>query len=265
MAFDLFLALVPLLALLGWVLSYVLRADDRMRQYLSLWLNVTPQEVSRLVIHHEERFNGKAIAPLAILGCLWLSSGAFDTVMAAFDRTTPGGARPWWQRRAVALLCVLVLTSGLALGAWLALKLSGGPEWLFEWVPSAARRGDTQSNINLSRTVGASVGFATFVLMVAGFFRIGVRRTGKQRVVWPGTLFTITLFALASSGLAVYVRTLASYAFYYGSLAAVAVLLVWLWLCSFALLLGAEINTHLEQNPGIIRESLRPLLKRRWF
>jgi membrane protein len=43
-----------------------------------------------------------------------------------------------------------------------------------------------------------------------------------------------------------YVSTLADYAAFYGSLAAVAVLLVWLWLTSFAILVGAELNSQLE-------------------
>jgi membrane protein len=42
------------------------------------------------------------------------------------------------------------------------------------------------------------------------------------------------------------VRTLTNYAVFYGSLAAVAVLLVWLWLASLAILVGAELNAQLE-------------------
>jgi membrane protein len=43
-----------------------------------------------------------------------------------------------------------------------------------------------------------------------------------------------------------YVISLAEYAVYYGSLAAVAVLLLWLYLTSLSLLLGAEVNAILE-------------------
>ena len=46
-------------------------------------------------------------------------------------------------------------------------------------------------------------------------------------------------------------RTLARYALYYGSLAAVAVLLLWLWLLCAALLVGAELNAQLEGNGDI--------------
>jgi membrane protein len=54
------------------------------------------------------------------------------------------------------------------------------------------------------------------------------------------------LVVVISWGFGLYVRTLASYTVYYGSLAAIAVLLIWLWLLSVAILVGAELNSQLE-------------------
>jgi membrane protein len=42
------------------------------------------------------------------------------------------------------------------------------------------------------------------------------------------------------------VGSLGRYTLYYGSVAAVAVLLVWLYLTSWSLLIGAELNAQLE-------------------
>jgi membrane protein len=54
------------------------------------------------------------------------------------------------------------------------------------------------------------------------------------------------LLVLVTYGFAAYVRTLADDALFYGSAAAVATLLVWLYLSSLALLVGAEVNAQLE-------------------
>jgi membrane protein len=43
-----------------------------------------------------------------------------------------------------------------------------------------------------------------------------------------------------------YAVSVSTYAVYYGSLAAVAVLLVWLYLTSLSLVVGAEVNVQLE-------------------
>lgn len=263
MAFDLFLALVPLLALLGWAVSRVLQGNASLVQSLSLWLDVTPEAVRELVEQHAERFSGTTLAPLALLGALWLASGAFDTVMAAFERSVPSHARPWWLRRLLAIACVVFLLLSISAGAWLSVHLSGGPELLLNWVPEAQRAEDSWLVLDAPRAIGVLVSLTTLTLIVAGFFRIGVHREGKRRVVWPGTFVTLLIATAVSSAFALYARTLARYAFYYGSLAAVAVILAWLWLCSFALLCGAEVNIHLEENPSFIRDSLRPLLRKR--
>jgi membrane protein len=55
----------------------------------------------------------------------------------------------------------------------------------------------------------------------------------------------VGLWILISWGFGLYVRTLTDYAVFYGSLAAVAVLIVWLWLVCLAILVGAELNAQL--------------------
>jgi membrane protein len=93
--------------------------------------------------------------------------------------------------------------------------------------------------------LGLSVMFATGVL--AAFFRLAVTHARRvERRVLPGAVAAVALWLVISWAFGVYVSTLAEYAVFYGSLAAVAVLLVWLWLTSFAILVGAELNSQLE-------------------
>ena len=87
MAFDLFLAVIPLLALAGWAMSSVLQGDAEMLQYFSVLLNLTPADVQHVVNQHAERFFGGSLAPVALVGALWLGSGAFNTV-TTYTRTT---------------------------------------------------------------------------------------------------------------------------------------------------------------------------------
>jgi membrane protein len=70
----------------------------------------------------------------------------------------------------------------------------------------------------------------------------------KLNLLAPGTVLAVVLWLAASAGFSVYVATFASYNKTWGSLAAVIVLLTWLWLTSLAMLLGAEVNAEAERD-----------------
>ncbi len=101
------------------------------------------------------------------------------------------------------------------------------------------------SDVQQRFTLGIALFVATCTL--AAFYRYGVERPREiKRVVWPGATLAIVGWLVLSWLFSVYVTSLGRYALYYGSLAAVAVLLVWFWLSSLALLVGAELNAQLE-------------------
>jgi membrane protein len=93
--------------------------------------------------------------------------------------------------------------------------------------------------------LAVSVTFAAAVL--AAFYRFSVSHSKRvTRRVLPGAALAVVVWMVISWAFGLYVSTLAEYAVFYGSLAAVAVLLVWLWLTSLAILVGAELNSQLE-------------------
>jgi len=69
---------------------------------------------------------------------------------------------------------------------------------------------------------------------------------------WGAALATI-LWLASSSLFALYVRDFASYDVSYGSLGAMVVLLLWLYLVVFAVLLGAELNAAIECHENGVR------------
>ena len=62
------------------------------------------------------------------------------------------------------------------------------------------------------------------------------------RWVSPGGIIAVAIWLIASGAFALYVANFSSYNKTYGSLAAIVVFLVWLWISNVAILLGAEFN-----------------------
>ncbi|HEX2359888.1 MAG TPA: YihY/virulence factor BrkB family protein [Solirubrobacterales bacterium] len=76
----------------------------------------------------------------------------------------------------------------------------------------------------------------------------------RRRVVdhLPGALLAAALWVLASMGFSFYVSNFGSYDATYGSLGAVIVLLIWIYISSIALLLGALVNHELLRARGLL-------------
>jgi membrane protein len=84
------------------------------------------------------------------------------------------------------------------------------------------------------------------------FYRYGPsRRTAKWRWVTVGSLFATGVWLLASAGFSLYVANFAHYDRMYGSLGAVIILLLWLYISFYIVLLGAEINAELELQTAV--------------
>ncbi|HYP74333.1 MAG TPA: YhjD/YihY/BrkB family envelope integrity protein [Polyangiaceae bacterium] len=242
MAFDLFLAAIPMLALAGWLFAGVSRGSDAVLLSASLLVDLTPQEVRTLIWNQLGQFSVTAVAPVALLGALWLASSAFNTLMAVLEVTVLAQRRPWWQRRLLALGCVVSSILLFTASASLAVTLAGGPSTVVRLIA----RGDFPFLDRASHFFLLGLVLTIATALLALFFRIAVIRPGVRRRVWPGAIVTIAASGSTSLAFAYYASHLARFALFYGTLSAVAITLGWLWLMCLALLLGAELNLQLE-------------------
>ena len=242
MAFDLFLAAIPMLALAGWLFAAVSRGSDAVLLSVSLLVDLTPQEVRTLIWNQLGQFSVTAVAPVALLGALWLASSAFNTLMAVLEVTVLARRRPWWRRRLLALGCVISSILLFTASGSLAVTLAGGPSTVVRLLA----RGDFPFLDHASHFLLLGLVLAIATTLLAGFFRIAVIRPGVSRRVWPGAMLTIGASGSVSVAFAYYASHLARFALFYGTLSAVAIVLGWLWLMCLTLLLGAELNLQLE-------------------
>ena len=242
MAFDLFLAALPMLALSGWLFGKMLSNHDSVLQTTALLLNLTPSEVQSMIWMQLDRFAPAGVAPFALLGALWIASGAFHTSMTLLEVSAGTVPRPWWRKRLVALFSVIVSILLFAACALLAVWMSGGPARLLAILSLGRAELDPGVSHWLLLLLLAALG----VLLLAFFFYVASPRPGVRRRVFPGAVFAVLAGSAVSAGFAYYAGHLAEFALFYGSLAAVAVTMAWLWFVCFAVMIGAELNQLLE-------------------
>ncbi len=84
-------------------------------------------------------------------------------------------------------------------------------------------------------------------LLIALVYRYGPNRPDAEwRWITPGSALATLVWLAATWGFGAYVANFSDYNATYGSLGAVIVFLTWLYLSSYILLFGAELNSIIE-------------------
>lgn len=230
--------------------------------------------------------SASSIAPLGVIGFLWTASSGLHNLMDVFEIAVRASRRSWWKQRLIALGWVALGLAAACVLAWLLVTLDSAfhehehesgpvPASVASNVPPmpaqpsssrAVNRGAGHATTTPARVRGAlkrrvhkalqtpteqilaaALLLAAGLALLAGFYRFAVEHPpGLKRRVWPGAATAVVSWLLVSWAFEAYALSIADYALYYGSLAAVAVLLVWLYLTSLSLVLGAEMNAQLE-------------------
>ncbi len=245
MSFYFILSVFPMLLILMAGLSLFLDSQSLVRAALLEHLaSVAPNAIVRLFTRLLDHLAGDSSAPLTwgIVVALWAaSSGMVAAIHGLNQAYGVVEERAWWKCRLLGVALTLAMMSLLAVAM---LLLAYG-------VPMAgalARRMDLGTAFVLGWQVVQWPVIFGFVLLAFDLLYHFAPNRSRVRWQWvrPGTLMAIGLWLATSLGLELYAANFARYNVAYGSIGAVIVLLLWSYLTSIAILLGAVVNALRE-------------------
>jgi membrane protein len=197
----------------------------------------------------ENQSGGLVMIVVGSLLALWTASGAMNALMrglnVAYDRKERRGFLR--QRLTASAMFAYLLFAGLLTFGLLVL----GP-YLAEWIGDLA---DLEGLVSwVWWTAQWPILILTLMVAFAGLLYLGPDVDHPRwRFVTPGAVIAVVIWLAASGLFAVYVSMFGSYNKAWGSLAAVIVMLTWLWLSAFAILFGAEVNSEAERSRELRR------------
>ena len=259
LAYYAFLAIPAVLLATVGVFNLV-ADDDLITRIVQRLEGVAPEEALTLIRQTLQRVvesqanSGIAMVVVGSLLALWTITGAMDTLMwalnAAYDREETRG---FVKRRLTALAMVTLLLVAFVLAFGLLVL---GPH-VSGWIGSAVGLEDMIDWLWWTAQwpiliVGLLLAFATVLYLGPNVDH------PRWSFLTVGTTISVVVWLVASGLFALYVGQFSSYNKAWGSLAAVIIMLTWLWISGLALLFGAEVNAEAERSRALRKSEPAP-------
>jgi membrane protein len=237
------LALFPAIA--AGVSVYALFADAAtIGKHLSIAADIVPagtldllgEEISRIAAKSDGRLTAGFLAGLAI--ALWSANAGmkaiFDALNTIYDEEEKRGLI-WLNVVSLFFTICAIAAAGLAVALVVVFPLI------------LAAFGLRSINALLIAYLRWPVMFVLIIFGLTVLYRYGPsRRLAKWRWINVGSAFAALAWLAVSSLFSWYLGNFANYNATYGALGAVVGLMMWMWLSTIVMLVGAELNSEIE-------------------
>jgi len=247
-AFYFSFALFPLIYFLVSLFGIILESSDGIKSELFTYLQrLMPSAVFELVRKTIDEIITNSTGGKATLGLiitLWSASAGFDAIRSAMNEVFDlKESRTWWRTKAQSLLLTLVVTT---LATFVLTVVFYG--WELVQYSLAAIGLEVTSPLILVTIQWIAI--LTLMLLVCEIIYNLLPNFKEFRWdrIMPGSIVAILLWIFFTGGFRLYLGYFNSYNKAYGSLGAVIVMMLWLYLTALALMIGGAINAVLHES-----------------
>jgi len=246
LAYNFLLALFPLLLFLLTLFGLFARSIELQSSLLSYFADFLPPSAFQLLKAITLEMAANATSGKLTFGIvltLWFASGGMSSMISTLDAIYHvRESRSWFRGRVIALALTIAILTLLITSLFIVLV----GEYFSDWIAIKLHL----TSIVVIAWKGlqwfAAVLFLTLAFSLVYYFGPSQEQR-RWHWVTPGSIFGEFLWLAASAGLRVYLHFFNTYTATYGSLAAIMILLAWLYITGLAFLIGGEINAQIER------------------
>ncbi|HZU34899.1 MAG TPA: YihY/virulence factor BrkB family protein, partial [Gemmataceae bacterium] len=238
LAYYAMLSLIPFLSfLLALTLGGRTRISEQMLTLSHRMLAPSAAMVLEQQIDNMQKSSAVGLLSFSTLILLYSASSVFTAIMTGTNAAySVEEGRPWWKRQVMGVFLAIVEVVLLIGSAGLVVA------WPF-----------VMHGLHLAgvgATLASVVQWLVVIIALVGSFAIAYHFGPdiKQEWEWmtPGSTLGVVVLMVAGLGLRYYAQYVSNYSATYGTLAGVIIIMLWLYVASLALLVGAEINAVIE-------------------
>ncbi len=245
LAYSWLFAIFPFLIFLLTLAPYLPEAQktaalDKITEFIK---TAVPKEAAQTMVDSVTGVVSRThtnLLSIGLVATLWAASGGVSMTMSGLDAAFDVPVRPFYTQRPVAILLTIVVTVlillififmpiGSAVVLWLSHTHFLPPPVIW--------------SLNLVR-----YGFALLFMfaVLAALYRFGTSAKSELTFFSPGSVFTVVVWCVLAEAFRFYVDKFGRYEKMYGAVGGVAILLLFFYVDALVLLIGAEINSEVD-------------------
>ena len=240
-AFSAILTFFPAILVLASILSRSRSSELFVREIFRAMGRILPEGTSATIAQYmtgARPVQTKFLVSTSIL-TLWTASGVMISWMEGF-RKAYQMPKIWGLVKERLIAFLLVVLAGVPMGFASFLVVSGN--LIERWTMYHVGHGLTPYILGLWTGVRWIIATLTSIAVIGLVYHHGVPRTQPWHRVLPGAVVATILWVFATVLFGYYLRSFSNYDVIYGSVGTAIALLVWLYLVSMVVLIGAEFN-----------------------
>ena len=259
-AFFTVLSAVPFLMLVILCLKYFVSVDvnavtDTINNAFPVQVSVYLSQIITEVFHRSESI---AVLSFTVIAALWASSRGTMAIYCGLNQIYGYvHVYNWFLARFASLLYNLVFVA-VIVGTAIVLVFGNT---LISFMD--AEFAPAHYALMLLLKMKFPIFFVLFVLAFTAVYTFLPQRKIKFRSQLAGGVATAIGWMAFSYGFSIYIEYFARYSVLYGSLTAIVLLMLWVFSCVYMLLIGAEINKHIEN--GFFRRTVKNISNKRTY
>ena len=246
-AFFLFLSIIPTITLIGYACSYLKLSDSLVNTLITNTLGSNFSEIISPMI------NTSTITPafFITLGVgYFIASNGMSSIIVASNTIYGIKDSGFFKRRFKAIIMELIIVILLLFVLIVPLLGDSIIEILHLFNLDAAT---TKSIVDVLRFLKGPFAWVVIFIFIKMIYTMAPDRAIPSYSVNGGAIFTTVGWVLFTTLYSYYITNYANYSIFYGSLANIVILMVWVYFLSYVFVIGMAMNYHEElEKTGII-------------
>lgn len=242
LAYYFLLSLFPLLIVLFTLIPYIPISQEDMLGMIRKFAPVETSQFIEKTIKEIMSHRSGGLLSFGIIGTIWSASNGINAIVRAFNKAyNVAESRSFLVARGMAILLTLAMIFVFLLA--LILPVFGRQIGVFIF----SQFGYTDQFIKLWNTLSIALSALILFVVFTGLYWIAPNVKLRCRSAFPGAAFATFGWMISSLGFSFYVANFSNYSLTYGSIGAIIVLMIWLYISAFIMILGGEINAFYSE------------------